>query len=105
MEYVVACTCGNVLPVSEAMAGSSLTCSCGRTVPVPSLSESPAQASAEAVPASVPAAEPPEQTPPGPGPLTEIIAPVQAFLRTAGGDRPGRRIPVMVALTPEGIWI
>src|SRR6266404_5633893 len=39
MGYEITCTCGQVLPVSEAMAGSSLSCPCGRTVPVPSLSE------------------------------------------------------------------
>jgi hypothetical protein len=39
MEYHVACSCGNVLPVSEGMAGSSTACRCGRTVPVPSLGE------------------------------------------------------------------
>src|SRR4051794_35385796 len=44
MEHQIACTCGNVLPLSEGMAGSTLICTCGRTVLVPSPSEPPAQA-------------------------------------------------------------
>src|SRR5262249_12869689 len=69
-----------------------------RDKPLP-LSELRAQAITSAVPPAVPDLRPPDDTPPGPGPLAEIIAPMQVFLRTEHGDQPGRRAPVMVALT------
>src|SRR5437660_1576113 len=39
MGLGVCCECGQCLPVEESDAGSSLTCSCGRTVVVPLLEE------------------------------------------------------------------
>jgi rhomboid protease GluP len=47
MGYEVACSCGNLLPVTEGMADSSTYCSCGRTVRVPSLNELQRQAATE----------------------------------------------------------
>jgi hypothetical protein len=38
MAYSVACECSRVHPVSVGDAGSTLTCTCGRNVSVPSLS-------------------------------------------------------------------
>ncbi len=105
MEFQVACDCGNVLWVSEGMAGSSTTCSCGRTVAVPSLSALRAQPLPDA--ATPPASDPgsPTEPPPGPNRLADITAPVQVFLRTEGGDQPNRRASVMAALTPDAIWL
>src|SRR5262249_60220824 len=71
----------------------------------PPLNELPAQAITAAVPIAVPALRPPDQTPPGPGPREEIIAPMQVFLRTEHGDQPDRHTPVMAALTPKAIWL
>ena len=39
MEFRVDCSCGGHVVVSEAAAGSSRQCACGRTVPIPSLKE------------------------------------------------------------------
>ena len=36
MEYPLACECGNRLAVTEAAAGTSVSCSCGRALRVPS---------------------------------------------------------------------
>jgi hypothetical protein len=37
MSYTVACECSKILPVSAGDAGSTIACSCGREVSVPSL--------------------------------------------------------------------
>ena len=37
MDYGVDCECGKEIVVAAGIAGASVTCSCGRTVPVPSL--------------------------------------------------------------------
>jgi tetratricopeptide (TPR) repeat protein len=102
MEYQVACNCGNVLPVLEGMAGSSISCSCGRAVAVPRLSELRAQASTDVVQPADPDLRPPTETSRKWDPSAEIIAPVQVLLRTERGDRP---VPVMVAVTPEKLWM
>ena len=39
MGFEVICGCGTVLPVTEGMAGSAITCRCGKWVNVPLLSE------------------------------------------------------------------
>jgi hypothetical protein len=39
MEFRLDCACGIPLKVSEAAAGGSVQCLCGRTVPVPQLTE------------------------------------------------------------------
>ena len=47
MSYEVACSCGKVLLVSEGMAGSLTSCSCGRAVDIPSMDELKRQADKE----------------------------------------------------------
>src|SRR5262245_46365370 len=37
MEYHVKCDCGDAVTVSEAAAGTTVSCTCGRMVAVPSL--------------------------------------------------------------------
>src|SRR5438445_485531 len=37
MEFQIACDCGKGLAVTEGMAGSSVPCTCGRVVRIPSL--------------------------------------------------------------------
>ncbi len=54
MRYTVACSCGNVLQVSEGMAGSVAACRCGGTVQVPSLAALRGEAIAPAVPSPYP---------------------------------------------------
>src|SRR5262249_49340527 len=100
MGYEVACICGNVLTVSEAMTSPPVCCSCGRESPMPPPTESPEQAGAG--PSSFTDRPPPDEAPPTPDPLEEFIAPEQAFLRT--GER-GRQVSVMVTLTTDAIWI
>src|SRR5579884_2505353 len=39
MGYDVACPCGNVLHVSEELAGAYIRCRCGRTLAVPASAE------------------------------------------------------------------
>ena len=39
MNFEIACECGKSLVVTEGMAGTSTTCSCGRVVPVPSFGD------------------------------------------------------------------
>ncbi len=58
MTHQVTCRCGQVLKASADDAGSFLTCSCGATVPVPSLSELQENAATE------PNFELPPETPP-----------------------------------------
>ena len=38
-EFSVACACGDQVTVTEAVAGTTLLCRCGRSIRVPSLSE------------------------------------------------------------------
>ena len=44
MDYVLRCSCGSSLKVSDGAAGTSISCTCGKTVPVPSLAELRSQA-------------------------------------------------------------
>lgn len=44
MEYSAKCECGHSMTVTSGAAGSKLSCGCGRTVTVPSLSELRSQA-------------------------------------------------------------
>jgi hypothetical protein len=53
MAFEVACECGKKLPVTEGMAGSSVSCPCGRSVRVPSLSQLRDQADLIAEPAEI----------------------------------------------------
>ncbi len=129
MDYPLACICGNVLAVSEGMAGSSATCPCGRTVPVPSLGELRGEAITPAGPAPFPdmrlTDEPPPESPspqaitaavppaapaflhadssplPTPYPLAEILPPTPVLLRTG----PGRPERAVAALTEDALWI
>lgn len=105
MECTIACRCGKVIPVTEGMAGVSLSCECGATVVVPALSQLRAHASDYGAP-------PPDQDAPAssePKPeqrlLPEIMAPASVLVRTecaAGSDRPAAR---MIALTSDALWI
>src|SRR5262245_23363314 len=105
MGYEVTCICGKVLQVSQGMAGSSMSCSCGRTVPVSLPSERPSQGIMGFVPPTVPDLQFLEQTPPRPSPPAEVIGPMQVYFRTEGGNPPHRHALVMAALTRDGIWI
>src|SRR5262245_14658044 len=105
MGYEVTCSCGQVLPVSEGMAGSSISCGCGRALDVPPLSRLRAQEVTEVVPIPAQGYRPAPEAPPRPASPVEVIAPTEAVLRTGRGDRPGRRVPVAVALTSEAVWI
>ncbi len=46
MAYDVACSCGHVFRVSDDLAGTAITCVCGRTLRVPSSRETPGPADA-----------------------------------------------------------
>jgi tetratricopeptide (TPR) repeat protein len=105
MSYEVTCQCGNVVPVSASMAGSSISCSCGQEVPIPSLSELREQTSTGDVPPFVPELRPMDTRSSEPSPLAEVIAPALVFLRTGHGDQPVRRVSVMAALTPRAIHL
>ncbi|HEV3081469.1 MAG TPA: tetratricopeptide repeat protein, partial [Gemmataceae bacterium] len=106
MDYEVGCSCGNFIPVSEAMAGSSIFCVCGRTVQVPSLSQlRVGQAIPDAAPLLDSHTQPSDDAPTRPSPFEEIIAPTQASLRIERGTQPGRTRPVMAALTADALWI
>jgi tetratricopeptide (TPR) repeat protein len=112
-----------VLPVSEGMAGSAISCSCGRTVPVPSLRELRREAIMDVLPADVghvdnlPDGEQaswhlaPRPDEPGPEPLTEVIGPTRVALRIEerlpgmAVDQPVLRANVMAALTGETLWL
>lgn len=91
MQYGVACDCGNVLPVSEGMAGSSVNCPCGQTVPVPALSEL----------RTLPSPNPAE--PPAPKPDAEILPPTPVTLRIDGSPLAPRA--VLAALTADALWV
>jgi hypothetical protein len=54
MAFEITCDCGKKLPVTEGMAGSSISCVCGRSVSVPSLSQLRSQVDLIAEPADVP---------------------------------------------------
>jgi tetratricopeptide (TPR) repeat protein len=105
MEHQIACTCGNVLSLSEDMAGSTVTCSCGRAVLVPSSSEQPAQAIMKDLPPPVPDLQLAEDTPPKRQLSIGIVSPKQALLRIERGTESRRRAAVMVALTADAVWI
>ena len=51
MAFEIACECGKIIPVTEGMAGSSISCGCGRSLPVPSLSQLRSQVALVADPA------------------------------------------------------
>lgn len=107
MQYEIACACGHHLQVSEDMAGSAASCPCGNRVPVPRLSERRAPDGAAPATAPVPVPEPSEGSSPPPQlhPFTEILAPMQAVLRTQRGHQREQRERVMVALTPDALWV
>jgi hypothetical protein len=105
MGYEVTCSCGQVQVVSEGMAGSSISCSCGRTVSVPSLGELHSRAAPAAGPPPGPCLRPPDEPPLRPDPFAEIIAPTPIWLRTEPGDLPSRAASVLAALTSEDLWI
>jgi hypothetical protein len=133
MKYSVACSCGNVLWVSEGMAGSATACRCGRTIQIPSLGELRAQTITPSLPAPFPDLRLTDEPPPGSyppqaitaalpapfpefwpedrppllraHPLAEILAPTQVSLRTRHGDRPGPAETVLAALTEDALWL
>jgi tetratricopeptide (TPR) repeat protein len=111
MDYQIACSCGIVLSVYEGMAGSSIACSCGRTVPVPSLSELRGEAIMDVLPVPAPDLKAAVEPVPRPEPMTEIIAPMEVALRIeerwpgANLDPPSRRAKVMAALTADTLWL
>jgi len=43
MEFLIHCECGKFFTVTEGLAGTSLSCGCGRSIRVPGLSELRAQ--------------------------------------------------------------
>ena len=51
MAFEIPCDCGKRVPVTEGMAGSSISCTCGRSIPVPSLSQLRSQVALIAEPA------------------------------------------------------
>src|SRR5436190_1203352 len=105
MEYQVTCSCGNVITVSEDMAGLSIPCGCGRTVTAPSPWDTRTEAITGSVPPPAPDLVPAGDVPPTPSPVTEIIPPMQVYLRTERGGRPEQAVPVLAALTLDTIWI
>jgi tetratricopeptide (TPR) repeat protein len=116
MHIHLHCECGKQFSVTEAAAGASLTCDCGRTIKVPSLNTLRQQSGAEAaqdatdeaiVTLPPPLAEPPppEQPPPSPDPFREIIAPTPVSLRTEYRTLQGRPRPVMACLTADALWL
>ena len=104
MGYEFTCLCGNVLAASEEMAGSSIPCTCGRTLLVPSESAA-RERFAETVPVPPPEVKFQVEMPALPTLSTEIIPPTQVTLRTERGPRRGRSMEVMAALTTEAVWI
>jgi hypothetical protein len=105
MEYEIACGCGKLIPVSEEMAGSHADCECGGTVLVPSHFELRAADVAGVTAALIPDAPLLEKSPPVAKKAMEIIAPMPAVLLAERGPRSGQRVPVMVALTADAVWI
>jgi tetratricopeptide (TPR) repeat protein len=101
MDYEVACICGQVHWVSVGIAGSSITCSCGRTIQVPSLRAMRGQAITIAPSPPLPEIQLADEPPPvKPNPIAEILAPTHVWLRTERGAA-----PVMTALTASALWI
>src|SRR5688572_6494073 len=104
MKYQVACSCGNVLPISEGQAGSSIPCICGRMVCVPSLRVLCSEAITENAPPAIPIVAPPQPLL-GLDRVAEIISPTQVWLQTTGGLAHTSPKRVMLALTAEFLWL
>jgi len=99
VECTIACSCGKVIPVTEGMAGASLSCECGATVVVPPLTVFRAHAITDAALSSASDSSPHEQTKPEPRLLPEIIAPTWVCVRTEGGAKSDRRAALMAAMS------
>lgn len=104
MGYTVACGCGNAVPVTEGMAGSSVACVCGQSIAVPSLSTLRAQAD-DGGHFAVPSSQAAVDVLPAPDPHAEVIAPTQADLSVRADGPSARRAPVVIALTSDAVWI
>jgi tetratricopeptide (TPR) repeat protein len=104
VECEIVCVCGKSIWVTEAMAGASLTCDCGKDVVVP-----PRSKLTETVVLEAP--DPPTDLPPQPvakpEPVTprEILAPTPVSMLTPRGSRSIRRKNLMAALTSDALWI
>jgi len=93
------------MPVTEGMAGASLSCECGSTVVVPPLTVLRAHAITDATPLSAPDSSSREETKPEARLLPEIIAPTWVCVRTERGAKSDRRAALMAALSPDALWI
>src|SRR5262249_21640515 len=103
MDYEISCVCGNVLPVTEALAGSSVPCAvCARDVPVPPRSEFPAHVDPTDQPYGFTVCLPSYDPPPTPDPLEELVAAERAVLRGGPG---GAAVLVMATLTSDAVWV
>jgi tetratricopeptide (TPR) repeat protein len=105
MGYDLTCSCGKVHPVTEGMAGSSISCGCGITIAVPLPAAGPCQPVADAGQLLVPVASAGDETPPQRIPPVEIIAPTQVVLRKGRCGPPDLGVSVSVLLTPGAVWI
>ena len=105
MKHDVACTCGNILSVSEGTAGSSVPCRCGLLVSVPTLSRLRVRSIASALPPFERNDSLSDERIPEPNSRELVIPPMQVRLRTEDENHREATAGVMLALTPEAIWI
>src|SRR5262245_18009040 len=104
MTYQLNCDCGRILPVSERQAGSSIVCSCGRTINVPASTEQCNEAVIEGMPPLAPAPLPRTSLSAELDRFASIIAPTELWLQTEGGMATGESMHVLAALTPDTFW-
>jgi tetratricopeptide (TPR) repeat protein len=87
------------------MAGTSVTCKCGRTIPLLTLDEKRQDPIAITVPSSITEALPPHKPRARSEPLAEMLAPMTVWLQVETAARQNRRRPVMATVTMEALWI
>jgi tetratricopeptide (TPR) repeat protein len=116
MHIQLQCECGKDVSVTEAAAGASLPCDCGRTIKVPSLRDlwqlagaedgnNPAEETSVTVPPPAPDLPIPVRPSPVQDALKEVIDPTPVSLRTEYRTLRSRPRPVMAALTADALWI
>ena len=105
MDTKITCRCGQMIPVAEGQAGSTLVCECGTSVFVPSLSILRAMELDEPSPLPVSYVPRFETIVPVSNTDREIMAPTHVCLRSGHGPASGRPTLVMVGLTADALWL
>jgi tetratricopeptide (TPR) repeat protein len=104
VECEIVCVCGKSICVTEAMAGASLTCNCGKNVVVPPKSK---QTEGIVLEDAIPPADliPQLEGKPEPVSRREILAPTPVSMLSRRGRRSIRRKKLMAGLTSDAVWI